>query len=138
MSIRESMSGVVLPSNRKFGFFFAVVFAAIALYTGYSGGISGVSIAAAVVSVILILLALLAPSLLSTPNKYWAYIGLLLGLIVSPIVLGIIFFGMFTPIAAVLRLKGRDELRLKAQTVDSVWITRTPSGPAPKSFKDQF
>ena len=63
--------------------------------------------------------------------------GLLLGIIVSPIVLGIIFFGLFTPIAMLMRMSGRDELRLKSVQKTSHWIKRgepIKSG----SFKHQF
>ena len=61
-----------------------------------------------------------------------------MGLIISPVVLGLIYFGMFTPLAVVLRLKGRDELRLKNKNLKSNWIVREPLGPSPESFKDQY
>lgn len=63
---------------------------------------------------------------------------MLLGKIVSPIVLGIIFFLLISPVALVTRAFGRDALRLKAAETGSLWITRTPPGPDPESFKNQF
>ena len=57
-------------------------------------------------------------------NKLWMRFGVLLGIIVSPIVLGIIFFGMFTPIAILIRFSGRDELHLKFTQKGSHWIPR--------------
>jgi hypothetical protein len=63
--------------------------------------------------------------------------GLLLGMIVSPIVLGLIFFIMFTPVAFLMRLRGRDELRLKSKEKHTHWIQRdTPMQT--DSFKHQF
>ena len=63
--------------------------------------------------------------------------GLLLGMIVSPIVLGILFFGAFTTMAAVMRLSGRDELRLKFTKKVSYWVSRNEP-VKPDSFKQQF
>lgn len=127
-----------LPSERKFGLFFAFVFTAICLYTGYKYGIGIVCIIAAILAAAFLFFALLKPDALRPLNKSWTYIGLLLGLIISPIVLGLIYFMIFTPVAAVLRLKGRDELRLKNNGSSSHWIVRDPRGPAPESFQDQY
>ena len=70
-------------------------------------------------------------------NKLWMRFGLLLGMIVSPIVLGVVFFVVFTPIAFVMRLSGRDQLRLKFRERQSYWIKRDASVLA-DSFKNQF
>ncbi len=78
------------------------------------------------------------PSLLTPFNKAWFLLGQVLGKLVSPIVLGVIFFGVLTPVAFVLRVLGRDELRVKRQPVASYWIDRVPPGPAGDSFKNQF
>jgi hypothetical protein len=61
-----------------------------------------------------------------------------LGKIVSPIVLGFIFFIIITPVAIVTKLAGRDALKLRKQNVDSYWVDRSPPGPEPESFKEQF
>jgi hypothetical protein len=63
--------------------------------------------------------------------------GLLLGKLMNPIVLGIIFFGLFTPISILMRLCGRDELRLKLTHKSSHWITRSDHASS-ESFKRQF
>jgi hypothetical protein len=65
-------------------------------------------------------------------------LGLFLGRFVSPIVLGILFFIVITPVAIATRLAGRDALKLRKQDVDSHWIDRKPPGPEPESFKEQF
>ena len=105
-------SEIELPSNRKFGFFFTFVFAAAAAYFYYSANLTWtyVFIAAALA---FLLVTLIKSDALLPLNKLWMRFGLLLGMIVSPIVLGVIFFGLFTPIAMLMRRSGRDELRLK-------------------------
>jgi len=61
-----------------------------------------------------------------------------MGRVVSPLVLGILFFILITPVALFMRLIGRDALRIKKQQVNTYWIERNPPGPNPESFKDQF
>ena len=129
-------SEIELPSNRKFGFFFTFVFALAATYFYYSANVTWtyVFIAAAF---LFLLVTLIKSDALLPLNKLWMRFGLLLGMIVSPIILGIIFFGLFTPIAMLMRLSGRDELRLKFSHKVSHWITR--SEPIKSvSLKHQF
>ena len=79
------------------------------------------------------------PTLLKTLNKLWMKLGLLMGKIVSPIALGLVFYCVLTPIAIVSRLAGSDPLRLKFdQPSDSYWIPREPPGPPPQSMNNQF
>jgi hypothetical protein len=129
-------SEIELPSNRKFGFFFTFVFAMVAAYFYYSANVSWAHVFIAT-ALIFLLISLIKSDVLLPLNKLWMRFGLLLGMIVSPIVLGIIFFGLFTPIAIVMRLSGRDELRLKFTQKASHWISR---GEPIKSvsFKHQF
>ena len=82
--------------------------------------------------------ALFMPIVLRPFNKAWYKLGLLMGRVVSPIVLGILFFILISPIAIVMRLAGRDTLKLRKQDVQSHWIDRAPPGPSSESFKDQF
>ena len=127
---------IELPSNRKFGFFFTFVFALAATYFCYSGNLTWtyafIAAAAAFLLVTLIMSDVLLPL-----NKLWMRLGLLLGMIVSPIVLGVIFFGLLTPIAILMRLSGRDELRLKVTQKTSHWILREEPTKS-ESFKQQF
>ena len=129
-------SEIELPSNRKFGFFFTFVFAAAAAYFYYSTNVTWayVFIAAALV---FLLVTLINSDVLLPLNKLWMRFGLLLGMIVSPIVLGVIFFGLFTPIAILMRLSRRDELRLKYAQKVSHWISRGKPIKS-ESFKQQF
>ena len=130
------LSEIELPSNRKFGFFFTFVFAVSAAYLYYSANViwTYVFIAAALA---FLLVTLIKSDALLPLNKLWMWFGLVLGMIVSPIVLGVIFFGIFTPIAMLMRLSGRDELRLKCVHKASHWISRCEPIKS-ESFKQQF
>ena len=129
-------SEIELPSNRKFGFFFTFVFAAAAAYFYYLANVNWAYLFIGA-ALLFFLITQIKSDLLQPLNKLWMRFGLLLGRIISPVVLGIIFFGLFTPIAMLMRLSGRDELRLKFTEKASHWILR---GEAIKSeaFKQQF
>ncbi len=126
-----------LPSNRKFGGFFTLVFAVLAWYLGRRWGL-GWGVAAGGISVALALVSVAAPAWLTGLNRAWFRLGLLMGRVVSPIVLGLIFFGLITPVAVLMRLFGRDALRLKRSATDSHWIARDPPGPDPQSYRNPF
>ena len=128
---------IELPSNRKFGFFFAGAFALASGYFLNQGAQNSAWIFAGLVIVFLVV-AVTKPELLLPLNKLWMRFGLLLGMIVSPIVLGVIFFVLFAPIGVLMRLVGRDELKLKPISASSYWRVRNPKGPTAESFKHQF
>ena len=130
------LSEIELPSNRKFGFFFTFIFAVVAAYFSYSANVSWTYVFAAT-ALLFLLITLIKSDALLPLNKLWMRFGLLLGMIVSPIVLGIIFFGILTPIAMLMRLSGRDELRLKFTQKASHWISRSELIKS-ESFKNQF
>jgi hypothetical protein len=124
-------------SNRSFGIVFAVVFAAIGLLPLLSA--SGVRLWSLTAAAAFLVCALFLPSILAPLNRAWLWFGLQLHRIVSPIALGIMFFLVVAPIGLVMRALGKDVLRLKFdRRADTYWIERTPPGPAPDSFKDQF
>ena len=129
-------SEIELPSNRKFGFFFTFVFAVAAAYFYYLANVSWAYVFI-VVALIFLLVTLTKSAALLPLNKLWMRFGLLLGMIVSPIVLGVIFFGLFTPIAMMMRVSGRDQLRLKFAQKVSHWISRADPIKS-ESFKHQF
>ncbi len=124
-------------SDRSFGIVFAVVFLIIAFIPLlHSGAVRwwsvGVSAAFGVV-------ALTVPSILAVPNRLWMKFGLLLAKIVSPIALGILFYLVFMPVGLVMRIAGKDPLRLRFDpAAKSYWIPRSPPGPDPKSMTNQF
>lgn len=128
---------VAASSNRGFGWVFTAVFAVIGVWPLVSGGGPrwwSLGVAAAFLAV-----TLAAPVLLALPNKLWQRFGLLLNRIMSPVVLAFLFYAVITPIGAIKRRFGQDNLRLdKAEPSDSYWIKRDPPGPTPDSFNDQF
>lgn len=112
-----------LPSNRKFGIFFTLVFFFSASYFFLSDRILIAYIFLALVIVFLLITLVNADALLSL-NKLWMKLGILLGKIISPIVLAIIFFVVVTPYGLVMCLFRRDELRLKLGKRESHWKYR--------------
>ena len=131
-----NFSDIQLPSNKKFGFFFTIVFT---LFSGYFyiNSLFVWAYVSAAMAVLFFLAAILRPHFLLPFNKLWMSFGLILGTIISPIVLGIIFFGLITPLAFLMRFSGRDELHLKFKSKPSHWILRTEPIQA-DSFKHQF
>ena len=124
-------------SDRSFGIVFAIVFLVIAawpiLQANQPRWWAGALAAA------FGLVALLRPALLAGLNRWWLKLGLLLGRIVSPIALGILFYGVLTPIGVVMRLAGKDPLLLKRDAgAASYWRRREPPGPRPDSMNQQF
>lgn len=134
LSREEHIEG---SSDRSFGFVFAAVFALIALWPLLHQG--DVRVWALVVAAAFALIAVVRPTLLATPNRLWMKLGLLLGKIVSPIALGILFYAVLTPLGVLMRLTGKDPLRLKRDAAAaSYWIPREPPGPPPGSMTNQF
>jgi hypothetical protein len=124
-------------SDRSFGFTFAVVFLIIALLPLRHG--LGLRWWAIAVAVVFALAAQLAPRLLTPLNWLWSRFGDLLHKITTPLVMGLLFFGALTPVAAIMRLCGKDSLRLKRDDkLSTYWIERRPPGPAPDSLNQAF
>lgn len=127
---------VELPSNRKFGFFFSSVFFILAAYFIYTQSQTVAQVMLLVASIFLII-TLFKANLLLPLNKLWMRFGLILGRIISPVVLGIIFFGLITPYSVIIRMLGRDELHLRKVKNKSHWIHRSQDSPQ-TDFKRQF
>jgi Saxitoxin biosynthesis operon protein SxtJ len=124
-------------SDRTFGLVFAVMFLLTTAWPLLHGGTARWW--ALGVAIIFALVALLKPALLAPLNHLWIGLGVLLGKVVSPIALGILFYGIFAPVGTVMRFIGKDPLRLKFDPgVDSYWIKREPPGPPPDSMSTQF
>jgi hypothetical protein len=126
-----------LPSNRSFGRLFIIVFAVLAALSWWRG--NGAWIWLAAVSALFAVVTWLRPDWLLPLNRAWMALAALLNRIVSPIVLGILFYGVVTPMGAVMRLMGKDPMRRKFdRDAASYWIDRRPPGPPPESLRDQF
>tara|TARA_Y100001970_G_scaffold149171_1_gene183058 strand:- start:2401 stop:2817 length:417 start_codon:yes stop_codon:yes gene_type:complete len=132
----EKLSEIELPSNKKFGYFFTLIFLII---TGYFFLNKSLNLAYvfATISITLFFITIVKADLLLYPNKLWIQFGLLLGMIISPIVLGVLFFVLFTPTAIIMKLYGRDELRIKFKKNTSYWIVRENQINS-DSFSNQF
>ena len=128
---------IKLPSNRKFGVFFAIVFL---LASGYflNEGSSTFMYLFLALAALFFAISIINAELLLPLNRLWMHFGLLLGKIISPLVLGIMFFGLITPVAIVLLILGRDELRLRSKKLRSFWRYRIQEPHNSSTFKNQF
>ena len=127
------MDEIKIGSNRSFGIVFFVVFLLIALYPLLKE--SDLRIWSLVISFIFLALGLSNSNLLTPLNKLWFKFGLFLGKIISPLIMGFIFFTVVTPIGIIMRILGKDLLNLKFNKKKSYWIEKT--GPKSK-MKNQF
>lgn len=125
------------PPNRTFGFFFALLFFTCGAYF-YIYKSPMMAYVMVSVSISFLLITLINDSYLAPLNALWMKFGALLGRIVSPLVIGAIFFLMLTPISLLMRLGGRDELRLKSQNRITFWRERERAEPLESRFKNQF
>ena len=127
------MDDVKISSNRSFGVVFFIVFLLIAFYPlTYS---EEIRVWSATISLIFLVLGLFNSKILTPLNKLWFKFGIFLGKIISPIVMGIIFFLVVTPIGLLMRLLGKDLINLKYNNNKSYWIEK--KGPKSK-MKNQF
>ena len=126
-------------SDRGFGLTVGGILLLIALVRSYVHGLGWVQFGFGGVGVVLIVLGVVAPGSLSALNRAWMQLGLILFKVVSPAVLVLIYGVGMVPIGLLMRLTGRDPLRLKLDpAVDSYWIPRDPPGPAPETMTNQF
>ena len=124
-------------SNRSFGYVFTAFFALVGLWPLLSG--HAVRSWALVAAAAFLLVTLAIPDLLAPLNRAWTALGNLLHRIVSPLALGIVFFLVVTPTGLLMRLLGKDPLRLRLdKAANTYWITREPPGPTPESLKHPF
>ena len=127
------MDDIKIGSNRSFGIVFFLVFLLIATYPLING--SELRLWSLVISIIFLFLGLINSKILNPFNKLWFKFGIFLGKIISPVVMGIIFFLVVTPIGLIMRLLGKDVLNLRYNDYKSYWIEKT--GPKSK-MKNQF
>ena len=134
MSDHHSNVTVKMGSERNFGVVFAVVFAIIGLWPLLFGG--PVRVWALILAAVFLAIAFVVPSLLKYPNIIWFKFGMLLGAIVAPIVMALIFVTTFVTIGGLLRLFGKDPLERKLDPdAPNYWKTRADP---PNSMKNQF
>ena len=129
----KNNNDIKIGSNRSFGFVFCAFFLIIAVYPLTIG--ENPNYWLIILSLVFLILALSKASILSPLNKLWFKFGLLLGNIISPIVMGIVFFIIITPISLIMKILGKDLLNLNKNKNNTYWIEKT----GPKStMKNQF
>ena len=127
------MDEIKISSNRSFGIVFFIVILSIALYPLLKG--NDLRIWSLLISFIFLILGLINSKILTPLNRLWFKFGLLLGKFISPLIMGIIFFIVVTPIGIIMRLLKKDLLNLKYNKKETYWIDKT--GPKSK-MKNQF
>ena len=124
---------IKLPSNRNFCVVFFIVFLIIALWPLLKQ--NEIRIWSLIISFIFFVLGLINSKLLTPLNKLWFKFGILLGNIIAPIIMGIVFFLVVTPTGLIMRFFRKDILKLKKNTSDSYWINKDDTN---SSMKNQF
>ena len=127
------MDDVKISSNRSFGLVFFIVFLLIAFYPLINQ--EEIRIWSVLISLLFLILGIINSKILTPLNKVWFKFGIFLGKLISPVVMGIIFFLVVTPIAFLMRMLKKDLLNLKFNKNSSYWIEKT--GPKSK-MKNQF
>lgn len=126
-----------LPSNRSFGWTFSGIFAIAGSYGLWHGApaLSWLLALGAFTAIV----TLIRDAWLTPLNRAWMELGELIGRVVSPVVLGVIFFGVFTPVGLVMRLYGRDAMARRFDpNLKTYWLERNPPGPADDSYRNMF
>ncbi len=134
MSEHSSHFEVKQGSERSFGVVFTVVFAVFGLWPLLSGGSPRIVLLS--LGAVFLVLAFLAPRVLEVPNRLWFKLGMLLGAIVAPIVMALVYFIAVVPMGLWVRARGKDLLNIKLdKSAKSYWIERTDRM---QSMKNQF
>ena len=111
-----------INSNRSFGFVFFVIFLIIALWPLYKG--NDIRIWSICISLLFLVLAIMNSKILTPLNRIWNKFGLLLGSVVSPLIMAVIFFMIVTPTAYIMRTVRKDLLSQQYSNKNSYWIKR--------------
>jgi len=128
---------IVLPSNKKFGYFFSFLFFAFASYLFLINNVS-LSLILIFLSIVFFLVSILKPSLLHLFNYFWMYLSFFIGKIISTIILCVIFYLIFTPVSILMKCLRRDELRISKKTYQSYWRIRKNVDFNRESLKNQY
>lgn len=128
---------ITLGSPRAFGWIMAIAFAVLAAMAWSKG--NPVSRWLGLAALLFALAAWWVPAWLAPANRAWMAFGLLLGRIMTPLIMGLIYFGLITPIALLARMRGLDPMKRRFDpAATSYWIKRDPPGPDPASMDRQY
>ena len=129
---------VVMTSDRRFGLVFAGFFLVIAILKYWHNTNNWVFFWAAA-SAVTIVITVVAPRTLHPLNILWFRFGLLLHKVISPLIMGLLFYAVVTPTGLIMRARGKRPLNLGFDpAASSYWVVRTPPGPRPRTFQNQF
>ena len=126
-------NNIKISSNKSFGIVFFIFFLIVSIYPLIDGGV--LKVWSLAIAIIFLILGLLNSKILTPFNKLWFKFGILLGIIVSPIVMGIVFFIVVTPISIIMKILRKDILNLKKNKNRSYWIEKST---IKSSMKKQF
>ena len=126
-------SKIKISSNKSFGIVFFTVFLIIAIWPLLNG--NDIRYWSLIISIVFLILGILNSKILTPLNKTWFKIGILLGNVISPIIMSIIFFLVVTPTSFIMKILGKDLLNLKKNTKNSYWITKQNKN---SRMKNQF
>ncbi len=129
----NNMNNISISSNKSFGIVFFVVFLIVALYPLLEN--ESVRLWSIILSAIFLILGMLDSKFLTPLNKIWFKFGILLGSIVSPIVMGVVFFAIVTPTSIIMKILGKNLLNLKKDNKKTHWIARSK---IKSKMKNQF
>ncbi len=131
------MTAKQTTTNKTFGFFFSTIFGLLTIFM-YDGTIKILDYALIALTLFTFLLTIFLPKYLSVFKFFWFKLGHYIGKFTNPIVLGIIFFAIISPIAILMRILGRDELEIYSKPKNSFWKKRKIIDKKITSFKNQF
>jgi hypothetical protein len=125
-----------LGSNRAFGLVFAGFFTLVSLWPLFRH--EPLRLWAFGLALVFLSLGIFAPGRLAPLNRIWFKLGLALNVVVSPLILGVLYFAVLVPFGQILRWRGHDLLRLKPSESATYWIARDPVGPPAGGMTKQF
>ena len=124
---------IKLPSNRNFGIVFFIVFLLIALWPILNN--KDIRIWSLIISLVFLFFGVINSKLLTPLNKLWFKFGILLGKIIAPIIMGVVFFLVVTPTGLIMKIFKKDLLKLKKNNSNTYWLKKDNSN---SSLRNQF
>jgi len=138
MRSNQKISKTSFRDEREFGLTVGIVLILLGSWWFYTGRWEVVARGFLALGPSLVILGLLFPRALVLPNRAWMALAKLLSLITTPIILGIVFFGIFMPIGAIKRLFGWDPLRRRSSPGASYWVSYNARQRDPRHFEKMY
>mgnify|MGYP001213858859 CR=1 FL=1 len=135
--LNMQFKNIELPSNKSFGLFFSFIFAIAFLYF-FQKQYEVFKFLFLILSALFLIISLTKPKILLPLNKAWMFLGFIISKIISPIVLGVLFFMLITPVALFIKIIGRDELNLNKNKSKTFWKVKETIKNYTIFFDNQF